>query len=350
MAKTITFGILLGVFITLLGFGIKKIWYSNTDVVLNNQILQSAEQTELSKEQYEAVKKEFLVLVSDQNPRIALAELRERTNTDNALLHSCHPLVHEIGRAAYDKYQDFAEAMDYQDEDEICNTGYLHGVIEAYFSKSADVFAAMKTVCSFYYPEKFLSWECYHGIGHGVMYYTANDLPRSLAMCSSLESDFARGTCANGVFMENFNTDQKLHPSRFLKSDDLFYPCAEQTTRYKVYCYLYAPMQYLSVHKNDYRGALAWCDGAGFLHRSTCIKGVGAQAIKKHINNPKFVEATCMTAESTDAALCIDGMIDIYIRHYGSLEAIKTLCEQLESSNKPACYVSLQSNSGLFAK
>lgn len=348
MPRAITFAILLCSLIVLSIFGIEK--WRHTSTASSNQAPQPLEQTELSKEEYEAVKNEFLALVRDQNPRVALGELRERIKTDNALLRSCHPLVHEIGRAAYDTYQDFAEAMSYQDENEICNTGYLHGIIEAYFSKTPNVFAAMKTVCSPYPPEKFLSWECYHGIGHGVMYYTANDLPRSLAMCDSLKNDVARATCANGVFMENFNTDQKLHPSAFLKSDDLFYPCAEQAMRYKIYCYLYAPAHYLSLHKNDYRGALAWCDGAGFFYRSVCMQGVGARAMKEHINNPKFVEAVCMSSEAADAASCIGGMIDIYIRHHGSLDSVKILCEQLEAINRPGCYGAIQLNSKLFTK
>lgn len=346
MTPKITFIILISVFVLLSVFGIKKFLHTNSDISSNNQVQQSPKQTELAKKEYEAVKKEFLILVSDQNPRVALTELRERIKTDNPLLRSCHALSHEIGRAAYEKYGDFAEAVNYQDE--ICNSGYLHGVIESYFSTNSDVFVEMKTVCNPYPPEKFQSWECYHGIGHGVMYYTANDLPRSLAMCDSLESDFAQATCANGVFMENFNTDQKLHPSAFLKSDDLFYPCAEQSMRHQGTCYLYAPTHYLSLHQNDYAGALAWCDGAGFFYRSVCVQGVGTQAMKEHINNPKFVEAVCMSDKSAGVASCIEGMIGLYVKHYGSPEPAKILCEQLEPSNKSACHAALQADRDLF--
>lgn len=38
--------------------------------------------------------------------------------------------------------------MKYQDE--VCNSGYLHGIIEARFSRSDDVFADMKTMCDPY--------------------------------------------------------------------------------------------------------------------------------------------------------------------------------------------------------
>ena len=146
--------------------------------------------------------------------------------TDEALLRSCHPLVHDIGHAAYEKYGDVAEAMKYQNE--VCNSGYLHGIIERRFEESDDILADVNSMCDPYRRGSYLGWQCYHGLGHGVMFYTSNDLPRSLEMCDALERDFDRSNCANGVFMENFSADQKLHVSDYLKESDPFYPCAEQ--------------------------------------------------------------------------------------------------------------------------
>lgn len=311
-----------------------------------NKTRQSFEAKELSREEYAKVKEEFLALMNAYDPKFALTELRERVKTDNTLLRSCHALVHEIGHAAYEKYGDFGEAMKYQDE--ICNSGYLHGIIETHFSKSADVFTAMQTVCNPYPLGKYTSWECYHGVGHGVMYYTSNDLPKSLELCDGYKSSFASATCANGVFMENFNTDQKLHPSKFLKESDPFYPCQEQASRHKGDCYLYAPTYFLSLHKNDYVGALKWCESAPLLYQSTCAQGVGSQAIKENINTPKFVEKVCMSNKSTQVNSCIDGMVGLFINHHGSLEPARKLCEQLEPSNRQTCYFSIQSSSGLF--
>ncbi len=144
---------------------------------------------ELPDERYEEIKGNYLALVRDEDPGVALGQLREEIETDDALARSCHDLVHEVGREAYKKYGDFSEAMKYQDE--VCNSGFLHGIIEARFSESDDVFADMRTMCDQYPPESYLSWQCYHGVGHGVMYYTANDLPRSLEMCDAFGSSFA---------------------------------------------------------------------------------------------------------------------------------------------------------------
>ena len=337
--------ILIIVFVLLLGFGASK-FFNNTKSLLEENEIQPVKLKELSGREYSIVKEDFLKILDEYGPKVALTELRERIKIDNEMLRSCHALVHDIGRATYEKYGDFGEAI--KSQDEICNSGYLHGVIEAHFSESQDIFATMKTVCSSYPLGKYLSWECYHGIGHGVMYFTANDLPKALELCRNYENTFESENCVNGVFMENFNTDQKLHHSKFLKENDLFYPCQEQSLGYKGICYLYAPTYYLSLHKNDYSGALDWCNSAEFFYRSTCVQGVGSQAIKENINNPKFVEEICMSGDSSQVVSCISGMVGLYTNHHGSLEPSRKLCEQLEVSNRQTCYASIQLSAKLF--
>lgn len=329
-----------------LSLGVFKLFSKNPETILKDKLSQFLESKELSSEEYAVVKKEFLTLMGASNPKIVLAELRERIKTDATLLRSCHSLVHDIGHAAYEKYKDFGGAMKYQDE--ICNSGYLHGIIETHFSKSSDLFAEMQTVCEPYPLGKFSSWECYHGVGHGVMYYTNNDLPKSLQLCGQYKNDFARRTCENGVFMENFNADQKLHISKFLKEEDPFYPCREQASRYKGDCFLYAPTYYLSLHKNDYVDALKWCEGAESSYKLICAVGVGSQAIKENISTPKFVEEVCMSGGTSQVEPCIEGMIGLFVNHHGSLEPARVLCEQLEPSNRKACYSSINSSSELF--
>ena len=301
---------------------------------------------ELPEERYREMEEELATLVREENPRAALEKLRAEIRTDDALSRSCHALVHDIGHAAYEKYGDFGEAMKYQDE--VCNSGYLHGIIESRFEESDDVFADMKTMCDPYPQGSYMSWQCYHGIGHGVMFYTANDLPRSLEMCDGFGSAFGRSNCANGVFMENFNADQKLHLSDYLKESDPFYPCAEQAERHKAICYLYAPTYLLSLNEGDYAAALEWCKGAQSGFEPSCAYGVGTQAMKENLNDPGLVESVCIEGEPEQTAPCIEGMAGLYINHHGSLEPARDLCARLEKSNRPACYDSVEAHSGLF--
>ena len=83
----------------------------------------------------------------------------------------------------------------------------------------------------------FISYQCVHGLGHGLMLHTGYDLPKSLRVCDDLEEQFDQVSCTGGVFMENANSSYGT-TSRYLKSDDLIYPCNKVATRHKYYCYL----------------------------------------------------------------------------------------------------------------
>jgi len=300
----------------------------------------------MSEEEYKEIRDEYTALVRDKNPRVALERLRDEIETNDALLGSCHPVVHDIGHAAYEKYGDVGEAMKYRDE--VCNSGYLHGIIESRFSESDDVLADMKTMCDEYRPGGYVSWQCYHGLGHGAMFYTANDLPRSLEMCEAFDSSFGRSSCANGVFMENFSADQKLHLSKFLKESDPFYPCMEQAKRFKNDCYLYAPTYFLNLHPEDYAGALRWCKGAEAGFESACAYGVGMQTLKENLDDPKLAESVCMGGETEQTAPCVEGMASLYISHHGSLEPAREMCARLATPNRRACYASVEAYTPLF--
>lgn len=311
----------------------------------NNQFQERSAPRELSKEDYQKIRDEYINLLNQQNPRITLDQLKEDIKTNDLLLRSCHVLVHELGQAAYEKYKDFAQSLKYQDE--VCNSGFLHGVIEAHFKESEDIFTALNNVCSQYNAESFMGWECYHGVGHGVMYFTSNDLEASLKLCGQLK-DEARSICVNGVFMENFSTDQKLHPSKYLKKDDPFYPCSQQSNRDKYDCFTYAPVYFLTLNNHNYSKALKWCQEAEAEYQDYCVGGVGGQMIKENINHPKIVEKMCMSADEDQIESCISGMINLYINHFGTLKNARDLCIQLEESNKMTCEKVIQFRSSMF--
>jgi hypothetical protein len=167
-------------------------------------------------------------------------------------------------------------------------------------------------------------------------------------MCEALDQPFGRSSCANGVFMENFSADQKLHLSKFLKESDPFYPCMEQVERYKPDCYLYAPTYFLSLHPEDYAGALKWCTDAEAGFESACASGVGMQALKENLDDPKLIESVCMGGQSEQTAPCIEGMTSLYISHHGSLEPARELCARLEAPHRRPCYVSVVAHRSLF--
>jgi hypothetical protein len=302
--------------------------------------------TRTRAEHYQAIREEVLGLVDSENPRVALARFRALMKEDPVLLRNCHPFAHQIGRRAYARYGGFAEAATYRDD--ICNSGYLHGAIEAHFLTVRDPLDAMRTICDVYEQGRYASWQCYHGVGHGVMFFKKNDLPAAIALCTQYETAFARSSCVNGAYMENFNAEPNLHPSRFVNPADPFFPCAEQDPAFQGDCYLYVPTYYLGLHERDYGGALRLCAGAEGYARQVCTQGVGSQAIKENLDDPALVEAVCASGEPWQQRTCIDGMVGLFLNHHGAIEPGEALCPTLRPENQGICTSVVHSRRGFF--
>ena len=301
----------------------------------------------LSVAQYKTFHDELIALVNQQDPRVALKYLDKSSQTNPALLRSCHSLVHEIGRATYVRYGDFAKAMSYRNEE--CNSGFLHGVIEEALAKSPDPLEDVKYICNSYGGETYLSWECYHGIGHGLMLVTENNLPRSITYCKEFQTHFMQDNCANGVYMENFNTDQKVHVSHYLDPRDPFVPCETQPSEFQRLCYVYAPAYFLSLYPNQYDKALTWCLAAKNGNKDACISGVGSQMMKEQLYNSSIVEGECDKTQFGLRGVCIAGAATLLAYNYGRTDEAKAFCETLSFFNRRPCLAALKAMDGNFA-
>lgn len=329
--------ILLGVLVMIFGSVYSK--HLNSDTSLNvSQVL--------SWDEYVSVKDIYVARLLKNDPLVVLASLREDIKKDSRLAHSCHVIVHELGHAAYETYGSFSDAMRYQDE--LCNSGYLHGIIESVFSETKDLTTTISTICTASTTSKYKRYQCYHGVGHGVMFFTENDLPASLKLCESYNDIFAVSSCVNGVFMENFNVDQGAHISKYIDEHNPMYPCTVQAIAYKADCYLYPAVYYLYIHKNDYKGALKACESAEAPYRLTCATGVGSQAIKDNINNPRVAERLCMSNRLYQIQPCITGMSMLYVNHFGSTTPAVAMCQELLFFNKGTCLRAVEAQRELF--
>ncbi len=167
-------------------------------------------------------------------------------------------------------------------------------------------------------------------------------------MCDASEDLLGRSSCVNGIFMENFSADGKLHVSEYLREGTPLYPCAEQEASHKADCYLYAPTYYLSQNEEDYEGALQICEDAEADFRSARVYGVGSQAMKENLDDPKFVESVCGDNATADKRPCVRGMVSLRINHHGSAEPAREMCGRLEPSNEAACLIAIQAMSPMF--
>lgn len=296
----------------------------------------------LDHHQFETIQNKLVQLLQEKDPRASFDYLRSAIKEDAALARDCHPLLHYLGHSAYEKYQDFNKTVSYQDG--LCNSGYTHGTIEAHFMASNDIDATLKSTCP-YQDNKitFQQWQCYHGIGHGTMYFTDKDLPQSLSLCESLPTSVARSSCANGVFMERFIIVNHSGSPTTSSSNINTALCAQQAEAYKSDCYFYAPTAYLERRVNDYAGAFEDCENSEkeFIH--ACMYGLGGQVMKENITKPEVAKEICKKAPKKYIASCVEGAISLLINHHGSTAEVETLCATTFSHYKAICLEKIKS-------
>lgn len=146
-----------------------------------------------------------------------------------------HFVMHEIGRGAYrildgdiplalrtQMERTSPTAFDYELD------GYRHGLFEAFFAQNGTKEAAelATEICPtslhtsrvahpgiYTYPPDSLQQsdidqnQCFHAIGHGLMYGNNNDIKLSLSQCDELPEDWQRQWCYYGAFMQHTYSD-----------------------------------------------------------------------------------------------------------------------------------------------
>lgn len=287
----------------------------------------------LSHDQFEQAVQASLEGLKSGDIRRSFEYVKRRAAADPSFAKDCHPLLHRLGHESFMFQGSFAKAMERQDE--LCNSGYTHGVIESYFSGVTDVRQAVLSTCPPSSDLDFRQWQCFHGIGHGVMLATEKDVARSLELCRTLGGEPATA-CANGVFMERFIVVGHDGHRRTTAPADLD-DCRQQTVAYKPDCYYYAPTAYIALHETDYAGAFGWCGKAEPGYAAGCMRGAAGQAMKDNITDPASVRRFCDSLEKRYRAVCAEGAVSIYANHHASSSAAARLCDDAFKGYDSVC-------------
>ncbi len=281
-------------------------------------------QSWLPKEQimvrYESAKNELEGIVISRGPRAALDRLTFIATSDTELAGLCHGLSHEVGHIAHMAIG-FTQALEVQDD--VCGSGYVHGVIETELEDHVEDYEThFTTLCASHDPS------CFHGLGHGLMYVTQNNLPKSLQLCSTFSLLFQYIKCAEGVFMENFQADSVVHPSQYLFPEDPYRICHDRPEIEKGVCTFYFPRYYLRIHPEAFSDLFSFCNTLPQQSAVICIKGAGSAAMKLSILEPKKALTTCMLLPQDQRSFCVEGLLSYLIVHYGSTGPARNFCHK----------------------
>ena len=279
-------------------------------------------------------------LAFDEGPEVALKRFEQAIAQPGAVEGNCHRIAHSIGAAALERFKGkvgpaFAAGT------AVCWSGYYHGVVERALVgvKDSEVPAAARGMCDD--PDlrngpTFTLYQCVHGLGHGLMIYTAYDMPRSLKVCDALASSWDRTSCTGGVFMENLSSSYGIK-SKWLKDDDLIYPCNIVAERHKVYCYLMVTSRILQVNGYNFAKASKTCRTSEKAWIPTCFQSLGRDASGQSRQNPDKILAYCRTAGNMMSD-CVYGAARDVSSNYAGGEESSVLCNKAPKALRSRCF------------
>lgn len=278
-----------------------------------------------------------------------LTDLESARLSNVTVEDNCHVVSHSIGRYTYTQNTNVGSAFEACDL--TCNSGCYHGVMERLFFSDQDIeegtmhlsyedmAVKIPGICDkskFDNPTHFVLFQCYHGLGHAVEYFSDYDLDQSLRVCDLVEYDFDQLACYGGVFMENITAFNRA--KRDLKMDDPHYPCNRVEDKYKSECYGLQTSIMLE-QGLSHKEMAEECRKAGdFTARCFDSYGRDLSNLVRSNQTPLLVKA-CEVYASEYERNCITTAVYVLIDSAADGRFSYPFCEALtQESNKQLCF------------
>jgi hypothetical protein len=245
----------------------------------------------------------------------ALQLIQRLEAEDTDLRRQCHPVVHSIGRETFrlkgNIHDSFAAC------DQTCHSGCYHGSVER-FLRGDDIYAQTDkhpsqselkqkaaAACDPNTPLR-LHYQCLHGLGHALMFFSRYQLDSSLEACDALGDDWSRNSCYGGVFMENISNG--ANEGKNFSAIDYHYPCNRVAERYRRECYSMQTSRMTEMGLTPER-MLEECAKAG-AHRLPCTQSIGRDlSHQARLGEAQSVAQKCEVAQDDNRLACIRGVV-----------------------------------------
>jgi hypothetical protein len=293
----------------------------------------------------------------------AISTLGVLTRQDAAIRRDDHLYAHAIGISAGSSGRPVAEV--FAQCTVAFQSGCYHGVIESYFDRMRTVdSAAVNRLCAPFRTDPRQRWilfQCVHGMGHGLTMTYHHDLRRSLASCDHLPDEWERHSCYGGAFMENIvNATMPGHPShglgahdghamsststspqpfRALDPNDHLYPCSVMAERYLHACYEMQTSVMLYLNGGNVEDAARTCERAPPPVRSLCHQSLGRDISSR--TGQSYPESIRLCSLSTERfrPWCFVGLVKNFIDLNGRYSDGVRFCAVLtRPADKMKCY------------
>ena len=291
---------------------------------------------------YSCLEQAFGNIAFREGPKQALNVFDVRIVSDVDVERDCHRIAHNIGSAAFARY-DGNVARTFAEGSATCASGYYHGILERAFvgaTTKAQLAKLAKSICveTSIRRRGFLDYQCRHGLGHGFMIQTGYDLPTALSLCGGLGTGWDEVTCTSGAFMENVSTRFGFR-SQWLRDDDPLYPCGRVQVRHRRSCFVRATTRILLLNGNDFEATARTCESAGLRWARFCFRGYGRDAVveAKYVSVKKVLDL-CRLAEGGQSE-CLFGAARTFADGAGLQGAKRAaaFCARAPRMDRPSC-------------
>jgi hypothetical protein len=267
---------------------------------------------------------------------------------------SCHRIAHAIGAASLARYEGNV-ARTFADGSSTCFSGYYHGVLERALVdvKTRDAVRlgnVARALCDD--PQvrrsRWMAYNCFHGLGHGLMITTGYGLPLSLDACERIATYLDRTSCKSGVFMENITSSYGF-TSQWLRDDDPVYPCNAIEPDDKITCYGMVTSRILRVIGLDWEQTAEICAEVEERFVATCFRSMGRDISgQTRRNAEEIVELCAVTREYGAEAECISAAAMDMTSNFTRGTEAAALCEAAPADTRGECYYGLGGVMGRF--
>ena len=245
----------------------------------------------------------------------ALKLIQRFEAADPELRRGCHPVVHAIGRETFRLKENIHDS--FAACDQTCHSGCYHGSVER-FLRGDDVYsqtdkhpsqAELKqkaaAACDPNTPMR-LRFQCLHGLGHALMFFSRYELDQSLSACDALPDDWSRNSCYGGVFMENVSN--ATNETKNFSPTDYHVPCNRVDQQYRRECYMMQSSR-MSEMGLPLQRLFEECAKAG-EHGIPCAQSIGRDLSNEaRAGHPRSVAEKCKLAHEASRHACVRGVV-----------------------------------------
>lgn len=325
----------------------------------------------------------FLDLAKGERVGLALGALRRLGQDEPQVERDGHQYTHVIGIRAWKPGDDVSAK--FRSCNGLFQSGCYHGVIQSWFTQSGPIDSTRANeLCNLIAPDpadRWLRFQCVHGLGHGFEMVWNWDLPKALTGCDWLVSSWDRESCYGGAFMENavaaatgahhtsahalqtaakdtpaaghdmaamkdgehqHTPDTKTITFKMLDSTDALYPCTIVGAKYYRSCYELQGGVILRRSGRDWAAATATCNRAPLMVRSACYQSIGTMTAGMTVGDNKEAAENCAHGDPGYQPFCFSGVVKNRIDVTADPRDGIAFCKEIPAGgNRTQCYVAV---------